>query len=89
MSVLFVALTASALGDATRVAVYSLCDGKLSVQDIAESVNVTGSTASYHLKVLERAGLIVGRREGRCHRPLRRPERVWELARDVSQLGRR
>jgi len=89
MNALLIVSAASALGDATRVAVYSLCDGRLSVQDIAESVNVTSSTICYHLKVLERAGLVVGRREGRCHRPKRRPERVWELARDVSQLGRR
>jgi len=85
MNVLFVASTASALGDATRVAVYSLCDGKLSVQDIAQSVNVTSSTASYHISVLERAGLVEVRREGRCHRPRRAARGVRVLLMELSR----
>jgi DNA-binding transcriptional ArsR family regulator len=89
MNALLIASAASALGDATRVAVYSLCDGRLSVQDIAESVNVTSSTICYHLKVLERAGLVVGAREGRRNCPRRRPERLWQLAKGMSQLSRR
>ena len=89
MNALSVASAASALGDPTRLAVYSLCDGRLTVQDIAQSVNVTSSTICYHLKGLDRAGLVVGAREGRRNCPRRRPERLWELAKGMSQLGHR
>jgi len=50
----------AALADPTRRAILSgLADGKASVGDIAAPFNISQPAISRHLKVLERAGLIV------------------------------
>jgi len=87
MNALFIASAASALGDATRVEVYGLADGNMSVGNIAETLGVSPSTVSYHLRLLEAAGLVVGARQGRRNCPRRRAERVWKLARDVCRFA--
>jgi DNA-binding transcriptional ArsR family regulator len=54
-----------ALGDPTRRRVFtSLRQGKRSVGEIAEGMNVTRPAVSQHLKVLKEAGLVTVRAEG-------------------------
>ena len=57
-------LTFSALADPTRRQILAhLANGELSVTQLAEPFNMTMPAVSKHLKVLERAGLIVRGRE--------------------------
>jgi DNA-binding transcriptional ArsR family regulator len=57
-------LTFSALADPTRRQILArLADGELSVTQLAEPFTMTMPAVSKHLKVLERAGLIVRGRE--------------------------
>ena len=57
-------LTFSALADPTRRQILArLANGELSVTQLAEPFKMTQPAVSKHLKVLERAGLIVRRRE--------------------------
>ena len=70
----------AALGDPTRLAILSrLADqGELTVQEIAQPFAMSLPAVSQHLKVLERSGLILRRREGQ-RRPCQiRPERLAE-----------
>ena len=70
----------AALGDPTRLAIVSrLADqGELTVQEIAQPFAMSLPAVSQHLKVLEQAGLILRRRDGR-RRPCQiRPERLAE-----------
>lgn len=54
-----------ALGDPTRRGVFKrLRNRTLSVQEIADGMDVTRSAVSQHLKVLREAGLVVARAEG-------------------------
>jgi DNA-binding transcriptional ArsR family regulator len=54
-----------ALGDATRRSVFKrLRHRTLSVQEIADGLDVTRPAVSQHLKVLKDAGLVVVRAEG-------------------------
>ena len=54
-----------ALGDATRRSVFKrLRHRTLSVQEIADGMNVTRPAVSQHLKVLKDAGLVVVRAQG-------------------------
>jgi DNA-binding transcriptional ArsR family regulator len=54
-----------ALGDPTRRRVFvRLRDGRRSVQEIADGMDVSRSAVSQHLKVLKDAGLVVARAEG-------------------------
>ena len=73
----------SALGDATRLAIVSrlASDGDMTVQEIARPFDMSLPAISQHLKVLERAGLIVRGRDGQ-KRPCRlNTERLAETAR--------
>lgn len=56
----------AALGDPTRLAILArLADqGEMTVQEIAQPFAMSLPAVSQHLKVLERAGLILRRREG-------------------------
>lgn len=57
-------LTFSALADPTRRQILArLADGEFSVTQLAEPFEMTMPAITKHLKVLERAGLIVRRRE--------------------------
>jgi len=57
-------LTFSALADPTRRQILArLADGELSVTQLAEPFDMTMPAITKHLKVLERAGLIVRGRE--------------------------
>jgi DNA-binding transcriptional ArsR family regulator len=61
----------SALADPTRRAILTrLAAGELTVMELAEPLDMTQPAVSKHLKVLERAGMIVRRVEG-AKRPCR------------------
>ncbi len=58
-----------AIGDHTRRAILErISRGEPSVSEIADSFRISLPAISKHLKVLERAGLISRKREGRVHR---------------------
>ncbi len=58
-------LTFAALADPTRRAILArLADGEATVNELAEPFSISLQAISKHLKVLERAGLIVRRAEG-------------------------
>jgi len=58
-----------AMGDPTRREILKkVSQGEPSVLEIAESFPISLPAISKHLKVLERAGLISRKREGRVHR---------------------
>jgi DNA-binding transcriptional ArsR family regulator len=63
----------AALGDPTRLGVVvRLCrEGPASIAKLTVGSNVTRQAIRKHLDVLERTGLVRGRRQGR--------ERLWEL----------
>ena len=56
----------SALGNETRLKILRLLSsGDLRVSDIVESVAGAASTVAHHLRMLEDAGLVTSRRDGR------------------------
>src|SRR5215510_14151642 len=64
-------MTFAALADPTRRAILArLALGETSVQELAKPFDISGPAISKHLKVLERAGLIVRGREAQW-RPCR------------------
>jgi DNA-binding transcriptional ArsR family regulator len=75
--------TFAALGDATRLAIIGRLaeEGEMTVQELARPFAMSLPAVSQHLKVLERAGLIVRGRDGQT-RPCRlNGERLAETAR--------
>lgn len=70
----------AALADPTRRAIVRrLSEGEATVLELAEPFDISLPAVSRHLKVLEHAGLIARRREGR-QRPCRlRPEALTEV----------
>jgi DNA-binding transcriptional ArsR family regulator len=78
MDVTAVASVATALADSTRLTVFRLCDGSLAVGEIAARAGVTSAAVSYHLAILERAGLVVVVGHGRRHIPTRVAD-AWRL----------
>ena len=60
-----------ALADPTRLHVLELADGRLAVGEIATALHVTSATASYHVQLLAKAGLVTVEHRGRRHVPLR------------------
>jgi DNA-binding transcriptional ArsR family regulator len=61
--------TFSALSDPTRRAILArLASGQLKVTDLARPFSVSLPAISRHLRVLESAGLIVRKKEGRVHK---------------------
>jgi DNA-binding transcriptional ArsR family regulator len=60
--------TFGALADPTRRGIIlRLAEGEASVSELAEPYGISLPAISKHLKVLEEAGLIFRRREGRVH----------------------
>jgi len=61
--------TFSALADPTRRAILArLAHGELSVSELAAPFDVSLPAISKHLRVLERAGLLAGQKDGRVYR---------------------
>ena len=81
--------TFSALADPTRRAILArLALGEASVTELAEPFHMTGPGVSKHLKVLERAGLVVRGREAQW-RPSRLNARPLKDAADWLEHYRR
>lgn len=75
-----------ALADSTRRGILArLADGEASITELAAPFKISQPAISKHLKVLERAGLIVKRKQGRENRVSVCTERV-ELVVDWLQL---
>jgi ArsR family transcriptional regulator len=56
-----------AIADDNRLRIVdSLRHGEASAQKLMESLDITQPTLSHHMKILSDAGLIMGRRYGRC-----------------------
>ncbi len=73
----------AALGDPTRLGLVTrLCrEGPASVARLTSGTTVTRQAIAKHLRVLDRAGLVRGRRRGR--------ESLWELEPRRLELARR
>lgn len=69
-----------ALGDPTRrEMLHRLVSGERTVSELAEPFRMSLSAASKHIRVLERAGLIRRKVEGRTHRCRLEPGRLKEV----------
>jgi DNA-binding transcriptional ArsR family regulator len=56
-----------ALADPSRRAIYeSLARGEAAVKDLTARFDISQPAVSQHLAILKEAGLVKGRREGRC-----------------------
>ena len=82
----------AALSDATRRWLLSrLLDGEVTVGDLAEPLQISPPAVSKHLRVLEHAGLLKRRIEGRTHfitanpKPLREAVNWIERHRQIWQ----
>jgi DNA-binding transcriptional ArsR family regulator len=73
----------AALGDETRLRLVSrLCEkGPMSITRLSSGSILTRQAISKHLRVMERAGLVHGRRLGR--------ESIWELENEPLEIARR
>lgn len=71
----------SALSDPTRRSILErIGGGELTVNEIAAPFPISLPAVSRHLRVLQRAGLVAGRRVGRTHRIRVRPAALDEAA---------
>ena len=78
-------LTFAALSDPTRRAILArLAGGDASVGEVAEPFDMSLPAVTKHLNVLENAGLITRRREGRTRRCHLSPQPMQEAAEWIS-----
>lgn len=79
----------SAVADPTRRRVLDvlLSHGNASATAVAGELPVTRQAVAKHLAVLDRAGLVEGRREGREVRYAVRPDRLDVAARSMAQVA--
>ncbi len=84
MDALALAEVGRAVADPTRNEVLSLSNGKLSISDIGRLLGVSRATASHHVAVLQRAGLVEIVPAGRCRRPRRAARGVRVLMMELS-----
>jgi DNA-binding transcriptional ArsR family regulator len=89
------ALTASAplfgaLGDPTRLGlVVRLCEqGPLSISRLTAGTDVTRQAITRHLRVLAKAGVVQGMRDGRASVWELQPRRLEEAQRYLAQISR-
>ena len=79
----------AALGSECRMRIVELlADGELCFCEIAPHFSTAFSVVSHHLSVLEQAGIIVSRRDGRRMRYRLTDEAVLELLNSTRQLAR-
>lgn len=84
-----IAATFAALGDSVRLDLVSrLCaQGPQSIAGLAAGATVSRQAVTKHLRVLERAGLIVGTRQGRESRWQLRTERLAEAQAQLDRIA--
>ena len=81
--------TFAALADPTRRAILSrLALGEANVSELAEPFSISLPAISKHLRVLEEAGLLERRKEGRTHHCRLRPEPLSEAAQWIEEARR-
>jgi len=77
-----------ALGDPTRRGIFDqLVHGERTVGALAREAGISQPAASQHLRILSRAGLVMGRREGARRWYRARVEGLEGLRRYASQFG--
>ncbi len=82
-------LAFAALSDPTRRdIVQRLAEGAARVTDLAEPFDMSLNAVSKHLKVLERAGLVLRTRAGREHHIALKPEPIRRVANWASRYER-
>jgi DNA-binding transcriptional ArsR family regulator len=81
----------AAIGEPSRRMVLDvlLAHGQATATFLAGELPVTRQAVAKHLAVLERAGLVEGRRHGREMRYAVRPERLDEAAQTMTRLAAR
>ena len=79
----------AAIGDPTRRRMLDLLliDGTGTATSLSEQLPVSRQAVAKHLAVLDRAGLVAGRRRGREVRYAVRPERLDAAARSMAQVA--
>ena len=79
----------SSLADETRLKIvaYLQVQKERNVGDIAEDLNLTISTASRHLKLLARTGILTIRRDGTMRYYTLNPQALIDLGQGLQQLG--
>ena len=79
----------AAVGDPTRRQLLDalLGRGEATATALAEELPVTRQAVAKHLAVLDRAGLVEARKEGREVIYAVRPERLDEVSRDMAQVA--
>ena len=79
----------SALGDPTRRAILArLCEGETSVSDLAAPHDMSLTAVAKHLRVLEGAGLVTRKKEGRVVRCSIEPEPLRDAAEWIAHYQR-
>ncbi|HEY2477184.1 MAG TPA: metalloregulator ArsR/SmtB family transcription factor [Solirubrobacterales bacterium] len=79
----------AAVGDPTRRQLLDalLASGEASATALAAELPVTRQAVAKHLAVLDRAGLVAGRRDGREVLYAVRPDRLDEVSRDLARVA--
>jgi DNA-binding transcriptional ArsR family regulator len=79
----------AALGDPTRLSLLlRLSDGRrLSISALSDGAGMSRQAVAKHLRVLEQAGLVAARREGRESRYAMRPEPVRDARDFLEQVS--
>lgn len=79
----------AALGDPTRLHILSLLSAgeDRSIVSLADSVKLTRQGTAKHLKVMEQAGIVVHRREGRETRYTLQPATVAALSDHLARVA--
>jgi DNA-binding transcriptional ArsR family regulator len=71
---IIVATVFSILGDKNRFRIFKILtqNGELCVSDLASVLDISISSASQHLRILEMSGMVMGERMGQmmCYKPL-------------------
>ena len=81
--------TFAALADPTRRAILSrLALGEANVSELAEPFSISLPAVSKHLRVLEEAGLMVRRKEGRTHHCNLRAEPLGDATEWIEEARR-
>jgi len=81
--------TFAALADPTRRAILSrLGLGEANVSELAEPFSISLPAISKHLRVLEEAGLLVRRKEGRTHHCHLRPDPLGDAVEWIEEARR-